>query len=173
MAKKNKINNKSQNTPIISGRLGKYPQSSLLHERTIQALLDGERGNVQFVGSNEPLRAAIILSQKSFALFHRCRKGALGESDSHCFYCPHFNRYTQSNTPNSFHSWDIGRKYLSAWFKWVSLMHRTPQWISENSLTKSTYETHFDQALRYFLPISHEWKALGVFDCVYLLKWGQ
>ena len=41
----------------------------LLHERAIQALLDGERGNVQIVGSNESLRAAIFLLLKSFALF--------------------------------------------------------------------------------------------------------
>mmetsp|Transcript_76629 Transcript_76629/g.153818 ORF Transcript_76629/g.153818 Transcript_76629/m.153818 type:complete len:80 (+) Transcript_76629:454-693(+) len=67
-------------------RLGKYPQSSLLHESRMQAVLDGERGNVQIVGSNETPRLVIKKSQKSFALFHRCRKGALCQSDCHCFY---------------------------------------------------------------------------------------
>ena len=32
----------------------------LLHEKTIQALLDGERGNVQIVGSNKTPRAVIF-----------------------------------------------------------------------------------------------------------------
>ena len=34
-------------------RLGEYLQSGLLHERTILALLNGKRGNVQIVRSNE------------------------------------------------------------------------------------------------------------------------
>jgi len=32
-------------------------------------------------------------------------------------------------------------------------------------------ESHFDLALRYFLLIFHEWKALRLFACVYLLNW--
>ena len=39
----------------------------LLHERTIQALLGGERSNVQIVGSNGTLHAVIILLQRLFA----------------------------------------------------------------------------------------------------------
>jgi len=34
-------------------------------------------------------------------------------------------------------------------------------------------DTHFLLTLLYFLLISHEWKALRMFTCVYLLKWGQ
>jgi len=33
--------------------------------------------------------------------------------------------------------------------------------------------THTDLALRYFLLILYEWKALRVFACVHLLKWRQ
>ena len=100
-----------QHDIYVKGELGSTPNPvdrPLLHESRMQAVLDGERGNVQIVGSNETPRLVIKKSQKSFARFHRSSKAALGESDSHCFYRRQFNRYTQSNNLNAFHSWDIG-----------------------------------------------------------------
>jgi len=46
---------------------GEDLQYSLLHDRSTQAVLDGERGNVLIVGGNEALLAVIILLQRSFA----------------------------------------------------------------------------------------------------------
>ena len=102
-------------------------------------------GNIQIVGSNESLRAAIILLQRPFARFHRCCKATICGSDCHCFYCPHFNRYTQSDTPNAFHSWDNSRKYRSARSEWViltsiALGNKIWEISDKKSIFKKTYK---------------------------------
>jgi len=74
----------------------------LLHERTIQALLDGERSNVQIVGGNETPRAVIILSRKSFARYHRSSKATMCGFDLHWSSRRQFNRNAQANTIRPF-----------------------------------------------------------------------